>query len=56
LASLIERCRDEASMLRKLQQQCERRAPLFDPARERATLRRLLAELMTNPTTTENRR
>jgi hypothetical protein len=29
-----------------LRAQCERRAPLFDPERERATLRTTLASLM----------
>jgi hypothetical protein len=33
-------------MLRKLQQKCERRAPLVDPARERATLRHVVAEIV----------
>ena len=46
LATLIERCRDDAAMLPALKAQCDRRAPLFDPARERATLHRLMAELM----------
>jgi len=46
LASLIARARDEAAMLPALARQCEARTPLFDPARERATLRRLLEELL----------
>jgi hypothetical protein len=33
-------------MLDTLRAQCERRAPLFDPERERATLRTTLASLM----------
>jgi hypothetical protein len=33
-------------MLPMLQAQCAERAPLFGPERERATLRRLLAELL----------
>ena len=37
LASLIERCRDEPAILDALRAQCEARAPLFEPARERAT-------------------
>ena len=45
LATLIEQCRDDAAMLEKLRAQCDRRAPLFDPARERATLRRVIAEM-----------
>jgi putative glycosyltransferase (TIGR04348 family) len=49
LATLIERCRDDATMLPALKAQCDARAPLFDPACERATLRRLVAELMSQP-------
>ena len=49
LASLLERCRDDAAMLPALKAQCDLRAPLFDPARERATLRHLMAELLENP-------
>jgi putative glycosyltransferase (TIGR04348 family) len=45
LAALIARCRDEPAMLARLMAQCAARAPLFDPQRERATLRRLLAEM-----------
>jgi hypothetical protein len=36
-------------MLPALTAQCNLRAPLFDPARERATLRHLMAELLENP-------
>ena len=60
LAELLLRCRDERqagspvlhgslpspSLLERLQQQCEQRAPLFDPARERAALLALGAELL----------
>lgn len=46
LALLLQRARVDATMLHRLRAQCERRAPLFEPARERATLRRILAELM----------
>ena len=46
LATLIARCRDDPDMLPRLSAQCAARAPLFDPARERATLRRLMSELM----------
>lgn len=46
LCRLIERCRDDAAMLTALRAQCDLRAPLFDPSRERATLRRLLADLL----------
>ncbi len=46
LAALLQRCRDDAAMLPKLQQQCQMRAPLFDPAREKQTLLSLLATLL----------
>jgi putative glycosyltransferase (TIGR04348 family) len=46
LAGLIELCRDDPAILSRLGAQCARRAPLFDPARERATLRALLAEML----------
>lgn len=46
LALLLQRARADAAMLQRLRAQCARRAPLFEPARERATLRRTLAELM----------
>lgn len=46
LATLLQRGRDEPAMLGTLRAQCERRAPLFDPARERTTLRTTLASLM----------
>lgn len=62
LAELLLRCRDELqagssalhglpspSLLERLQQQCEQRAPLFDPARERAALLALGAELLARP-------
>jgi putative glycosyltransferase (TIGR04348 family) len=46
LARLLERCRDEPSMLQGLRAQCDQRAVLFEPQTERATLRRVLRELM----------
>jgi putative glycosyltransferase (TIGR04348 family) len=46
LYSLLARCRDDATMLPTLQAQCAARAPLFEPGRERATLRRVLAGLL----------
>jgi putative glycosyltransferase (TIGR04348 family) len=46
LAALLQRARDEPDMLPALARQCRVRAPLFDPARERATLLWLLGELM----------
>lgn len=38
LATLLARCRDEPAILQALRAQCAARAPLFEPARERATL------------------
>ncbi|MBE0547574.1 MAG: glycosyltransferase, partial [Rubrivivax sp.] len=46
LATLLQRVRDDTSMLATLAEQCALRAPLFDPARERRTLHSLLAELL----------
>ena len=43
LATLLQQVRDDAAMLTRLQMQCQVRAPLFEPARERATLLALLA-------------
>jgi len=49
LAALLQRCRDDASMLPALQAQCSLRAPLFEPAAERAALLALLHDLMHTP-------
>lgn len=49
LATLLQRCRDEPRWMQALQAQCAARAPLFDPAHERASLRALLAALVTDP-------
>ena len=50
LAALLERCRDDPAMLALLRRQCRSRAALFHPARERATLLALVAELLERPT------
>jgi glycosyltransferase involved in cell wall biosynthesis len=50
LATLLERARDDAAMLPGLQAQCQERAPLFDPARERATLRETVRQALETPT------
>jgi putative glycosyltransferase (TIGR04348 family) len=50
LSRLLARCRDDATMLPALMARCAARAPLFEPARERATLRRLLEQLTTTET------
>ena len=53
LANLLLRCRDDApgaaSIFSGLQAQCRLRAPLFEPAAERAALLALLQELTQNP-------
>jgi putative glycosyltransferase (TIGR04348 family) len=46
LARVIERCRDEPAILDRLGAQCALRAPLFEPARERATLLALVKDLL----------
>jgi len=46
LYSLLARCRDDPTMLPRLQAQCAARAPLFEPERERATLKTLLSQLL----------
>lgn len=49
LAGLLQRCRDDISMMAALQAQCSLRAPLFEPAAERAALLALLTELIHTP-------
>ena len=49
LSTLLQRLRAEPAMLSHLQQQCHERAPLFDPARESATLHALVGELLHLP-------
>ena len=46
LATLVARARDDPAMLAGLAAQCRQRAPLFEPRRERATLLRLLSDLL----------
>ena len=48
LAALIARCRHEPAFIEHLRKQCTRRAGLFAPARERASVR-TLAHNLTNP-------
>lgn len=49
LARRLLQARDDADMLPALQRQLAARAPLFAPEAERATLRRLVAELLSLP-------
>jgi putative glycosyltransferase (TIGR04348 family) len=51
LAALLQRARDEPAMLQELSARCDQRSPLFDPGREQATLRGVIAPLMENPPT-----
>ena len=46
LVSLLQRVRDDPSMLPHVAAQCAERAPLFDPAQERRTLLSTVAELL----------
>ena len=46
---LLQRCRGDAAMLQALRSQCDQRAPLFEPAREQATLNGVVAELLEKP-------
>jgi putative glycosyltransferase (TIGR04348 family) len=50
LALRLQRLRDEPAMLQGLRAQCDQRAPLFEPARERATLLRTIAQLLETST------
>ena len=49
LAALLLRCKADASFFSGLQAQCRLRAPLFEPAAERAALLALLQDLTQNP-------
>jgi putative glycosyltransferase (TIGR04348 family) len=49
LASWLERLRDDEAMLPHLERAAAERAPLFEPARERQTLRALIASLLETP-------
>jgi putative glycosyltransferase (TIGR04348 family) len=46
LAALLQRLRDDPAMLQGLCAQCDQRSPLFEPARERATLNNVIAQLL----------
>jgi putative glycosyltransferase (TIGR04348 family) len=43
LARLLVRARDDGAWLERLQRQCDKRSALFDPQRERETLRKVMA-------------
>ena len=46
LAALLQRLRDDPAMLQGLCAQCDQRSPLFEPAREQATLNNVIAQLL----------
>ena len=46
LAALLQRMRDDPAMLQGLCAQCDQRSPLFEPAREQATLNNVIAQLL----------
>ncbi len=46
LAALLTRCREDADFLTRLRDQCRLRAPLFEPAHERAALIRVVDDLL----------
>jgi putative glycosyltransferase (TIGR04348 family) len=46
LASLLQRLRDDPAMLQGLRAQGDQRSPLFEPAREQATLRSVIETLL----------
>jgi glycosyltransferase involved in cell wall biosynthesis len=50
LAMLLDRCETELPFLQRLRRQLQSRRPLFAPARETRSWRRLLAELHRTPT------
>lgn len=49
LAALLQQLRDDPAMLQGLRAQCDQRSPLFEPAREQATLRGVLERLLETP-------
>jgi putative glycosyltransferase (TIGR04348 family) len=49
LAASLMRLRDDPAMLQGLRAQCDQRSPLFEPAREQATLKDVMAQLLETP-------
>jgi putative glycosyltransferase (TIGR04348 family) len=49
LATLVRRCRDDPAFMARLLAQGARRAPLFSPEREQATLLQLISQLIGKP-------
>ncbi len=48
LAAMITRCAGDPLYLGRLKEQCARRAPLFSPGQEQASVRRLVQDLLAN--------
>jgi putative glycosyltransferase (TIGR04348 family) len=48
LAASLQRLRDDPAMLQGLRAQCDQRSPLFEPAREQATLKNVIALMLQN--------
>jgi putative glycosyltransferase (TIGR04348 family) len=48
LAALLQHLRDHPAMLQGLRAQCDQRSPLFEPAREQATLKSVMALMLQN--------
>ena len=48
LAAVLQHVRDDPAMLQGLRAQCDQRSPLFEPAREQATLKNVMAWLLQN--------
>jgi putative glycosyltransferase (TIGR04348 family) len=46
LAARLQQLRDDPAMLPRLRAQCNERSPLFEPAREQATLKSVIASLL----------
>jgi putative glycosyltransferase (TIGR04348 family) len=46
LSALLQQLRDDPAMLQGLRVQCDQRSPLFEPAREQATLRGVIEKLL----------
>jgi putative glycosyltransferase (TIGR04348 family) len=49
LAASLQQLRDDPAMLQGLRAQCDQRSPLFEPAREQATLKSVIATLLETP-------
>ncbi len=46
LSALLQQLRDDPAMLQRVRMQCDQRSPLFEPAREQATLKNVIAKML----------